>query len=59
MKKDTQHQAKKTSALDSRKRNRRVDPDRRGEIRFEPNTDNRRKNTGRRVGDKDVWKAIT
>jgi len=56
MKKDTQ--TPKSSPLNTRKRRRRVHVDRREEIRFEPNTDNRRQNTGRRVGDKDIWKAL-
>ena len=59
MKKDTQKSQSQPSALDSRKRNRRVNADRREEVRFEPNTDKRRKNSGRRIGDKDSWKAIS
>ena len=57
MKKDTQKP--KSSTLNTRKINRRVNADRREEIRFEPSTDNRRQNAGRRVGDKDIWKVIT
>ncbi|MDB4077502.1 hypothetical protein OAA89_02485 [bacterium] len=56
MKKDTQ--TPKSSPLNTRKSRRRVHVDRREEIRFEPSTDNRRQNTGRRVGDKDIWKAL-
>ena len=56
MKKDAQKP--KSSALNTRKSRRRVDIDRREEIRFEPSTDNRRQNTGRRVGDKDIWKTV-
>ena len=57
MKKDTQKP--KSSTLNTRKINRRVNADRREEIRFKPSTDNRRQNAGRRVGDKDIWKVIT
>ena len=56
MKKDAQKP--KPSALNTRKSRRRVHVDRREEIRFEPSTDNRRQNTGRRVGDKDIWKTV-
>ena len=56
MKKDTQ--TPKSSPLNTRKSRRRVHVDRREEIRFEPSTDNRRQNTGRRVGDKDIWKKL-
>jgi hypothetical protein len=56
MEKDAQKP--KSLALNTRKSRRRVDIDRREEIRFEPSTDNRRQNTGRRVGDKDIWKTV-
>mgnify|MGYP001141654064 CR=1 FL=1 len=56
MEKDAQKP--KSFALNTRKSRRRVDIDRREEIRFEPSTDNRRQNTGRRVGDKDIWKTV-
>ena len=56
MKKDAQEP--KPSTLNTRKISRRINVDRREEIRFEPSTDNRRQNSGRRVGDKDIWKAV-
>ena len=56
MKKDAQKP--KPSTLNTRKSKRRVDVDRREEIRFKPSTNNRRQNTGRRVGDKDIWKTV-
>jgi len=56
MKKDAQKP--KPSTFNTCKSKRRVDVDRREEIRFEPSTDNRRQNTGRRVGDKDIWKTV-
>lgn len=51
-------QKPRPSALNSRKTNRRVIVDRREEIRFEPSKDHRRQSTGRRVGDKDIWKPL-
>ena len=40
---------------DRRKEQRRKSPDRRDDIRFEPNKDDRRVNRGRRKADGDVW----
>lgn len=39
-----------------RREQRRKNPDRREEIRFEPGKDDRRKNKGRRKTDGDIWK---
>jgi hypothetical protein len=53
--------AKKTTGkrtgpeLDTRQRIRRQSRDRRGEVRFEPDKQNRRQNKGRRSADADVW----
>lgn len=48
--------ARKTgSILDSRKTVRRKNRDRRNEVRFEPDKENRRKNKGRRSSDEDIW----
>lgn len=38
-----------------RQKQRRQTPDRRVDIRFEPNKRDRRQSTGRRVSDGDVW----
>ena len=48
----------KPSPFEKRTKNRLAAPDRREEIRFEPLTDNRRQNSGRRLTDRDVWKPI-
>lgn len=50
--------ANKLSPFEKRTKNRRTTPDRREEIRFEPLTDNRRQNSGRRLSDRDIWKPI-
>jgi hypothetical protein len=53
--------AKKTTAkdpgstLNTRKTVRRKNSDRRSEVRFEPEKENRRKNKGRRSSDIDIW----
>mgnify|MGYP005991659457 FL=1 len=39
-----------------RKEQRRKNPDRRDDIRFEPNKEDRRENRGRRKTDGDVWR---
>jgi len=39
-----------------RREQRRKNPDRREEIRFEPGKEDRRKNKGRRKTDGDIWK---
>jgi hypothetical protein len=44
--------------IEKRRKARRIIVDRREEIRFEPNKENRRKNLGRRSSDGDVWKPI-
>lgn len=59
MAKDNRKTGPKYSALNSRKSSRRVNLDRREEVRFEPNTPNRRQNSGRRMADKDIWKSIS
>lgn len=41
---------------DRRKEQRRKSTDRRDEIRFEPNKDDRSKNRGRRKTDADIWR---
>ena len=41
---------------DRRKEQRRKSPDRRDDIRVEPNKDERRENRGRRKTDDDVWR---
>ncbi|WP_200877028.1 hypothetical protein [Porticoccus hydrocarbonoclasticus] len=41
---------------DRRKEQRRKNPDRRDDIRFEPNKEDRRDNRGRRKTDGDVWR---
>jgi hypothetical protein len=43
------------STLNTRKTVRRKNADRRSEVRFEPEKENRRKNKGRRSSDKDIW----
>jgi hypothetical protein len=48
--------AKKRSLVaDKRKTVRRRISDRRSEIRYEPDKENRRQNTGRRSSDVDIW----
>lgn len=44
-----------SSITDSRKAVRRNSSDRRTEVRFEPDKENRRLNKGRRSSDKDIW----
>ena len=44
--------------IEKRRKARRIKVDRREEVRFEPNKDNRRRNPGRRSSDGDVWKPI-
>jgi len=41
--------------MDTRKIVRRKNTDRRTEVRFEPDKENRRQNKGRRSSDKDIW----
>ncbi len=53
--KDTKGQGRPT---EKRRKARRIKVDRREEIRFEPNRDNRRKDPGQRSSDGDVWKPI-
>lgn len=48
----------KPSPFEKRTKIRRATPDRREEIRFEPLTDNRRQNSGRRLTDRGAWKPI-
>jgi hypothetical protein len=43
------------STLDTRKAVRRKNADRRDEVRFEPDKENRRQNKGRRSSDTDIW----
>ena len=43
------------STLNTRKTVRRKNADRRNEVRFEPDKENRRKNKGRRSSDTDIW----
>ncbi len=43
------------STLDTRKTVRRKNSDRRTEVRFEPDKENRRHNKGRRSSDMDIW----
>ena len=43
------------STLDTRKTVRRKNSDRRTEVRFEPDKENRRQNKGRRSSDMDIW----
>ena len=45
--------------IEKRRKARRIKVDRREEVRFEPNKDNRRGNPGRRSRDSDVWKPIS
>jgi hypothetical protein len=44
--------------IEKRRKARRINMERREEIRFEPNSENRRKNLRRRSSDGDVWKPI-
>ena len=44
--------------IEKRRKARRIKVDRREEVRFEPNKDNRRRNPGRGSRDGDVWKPI-
>ena len=44
--------------IEKRRKARRFKVDRREEVRFEPNKENRRRNPGRRSSDGDVWKPI-
>jgi hypothetical protein len=44
--------------IEQRRKARRIIVDRREEIRFEPNKENRRKNLGRRSSDGDAWTPI-
>jgi hypothetical protein len=41
--------------MDTRKTVRRKNTDRRTEVRFEPDKENRRQNKGRRSSDEDIW----
>lgn len=41
--------------MDTRKTVRRKSSDRRAEVRFEPDKENRRQNKGRRSSDIDIW----
>jgi hypothetical protein len=45
--------------IEKRRKARRIEVDRRVEVRFEPNKENRRKSPGRRSSDGDVWKPIS
>jgi len=55
---DKRKNAKRPNPLEKRRTNRRVIPDRREEVRFEPLKEDRRQNQGRRTTDRDVWKPI-
>ena len=55
---DKRKNAKRPNPLEKRRINRRVIPDRREEVRFEPLKEDRRQNQGRRTTDRDVWKPI-
>jgi hypothetical protein len=46
---------KRSSIADNRKTVRRRTSDRRNEVRYEPDKENRRQNKGRRSSDKDIW----
>ena len=45
--------------IEKRRKARRIKVDRREEVRFETNKENRRRNPGRRSSDGDVWKPIS
>gem|GEM_PF-287779 len=55
---DKRKSTKRPSPIEKRHKNRRVIPDRREEVRFEPLKEDRRQNSGRRATDRDVWKPI-
>jgi hypothetical protein len=56
---ESRKNTKRPSPIEKRHKNRRVIPDRREEVRFEPLKEDRRQNSGRRKTDKDVWKPIS
>ncbi|MDA8885266.1 hypothetical protein OAU08_00200 [Porticoccaceae bacterium] len=55
---DNRKNTKRPSPIEKRHKNRRVIPDRREEVRFEPLKEDRRQNSGRRATDRDVCKPI-
>lgn len=56
---DNRKNSKRPTPIEKRRKNRRVIPDRREEVRFEPLKQDRRQNSGRRATDRDVWKPIS